>query len=442
MPSRDVDIWRIVITGARGVSARLNFRQIEAFRAVMLTGTTIAAANMLNRTQQSISRSLAQIQSAAMLKLFELDRGRLRPTPEAVMLFEAVQRNFLGLEAIEETIALLRRSGIGRLRVACTPALGMSVMPAVMAKFKVRQPEVHITLRTISSYDVREGLLNGLYDLGVTTNSPQLEGAQLQTRVVDQVAAVCVMSRSHRLATNAHVGPRHFESETLLTLDRQDDLSDEWRRALARAKVVPSSVIETTYSATICRLAEVGAGIGVVNPYIASVFSDRLRVVPVKPAIGVKIFVAYPRHVSMSALASEFIAQVTHHFSHSDGSLFPLQGIANIAKNDAATMAPGSRRQLHFPFALLRQTRFHTTFRWRLLNHAKSGFASARELSHSKDRIRYRRFWLVRGKAVAMRIRCLLISGSEVRALVRRPNQSLSLVHGLSCRFSNDECCG
>lgn len=280
----------------------------------MLTGTTIAAANMLNTTQPSISRSLAQIQSAAKLKLFELDRGRLRPTPEAVMLFEAVQRNFLGLEAIEETVALLRRSGIGRLRVACTPALGMSVMPAVMARFKARQPDVHITLRTISSYDVREGLLNGLYDLGVTTNSLQLEGAQLQTKVVDQVAAVCVMSRSHRLAASAHVGPRHFQSETLLTLDRQDDLGDEWRRALAQAKVVPSSVIETTYSATICRLAEVGAGIGVVNPYIASVFADRLRVVPVKPTIGVKIFVAYPRHVAMSALASEFIAQVTDHF--------------------------------------------------------------------------------------------------------------------------------
>jgi DNA-binding transcriptional LysR family regulator len=296
------------------VSGHLNFRQIEAFRAVMLTGTTIAAANMLNTTQPSISRSLAQIQSAAKLKLFELDRGRLRPTPEAVMLFESVQRNFLGLEAIEETVALLRRSGIGRLRVACTPALGMSFMPAVMARFKLRQPDVHITLRTISSYDVREGLLNGLYDLGVTTNSLQLEGAQLQTKVVDQVAAVCVMSRSHRLAANSHVGPRHFQSETLLTLDRQDDLSDEWRRALGQAKVVPDSVIETTYSATICRLAEVGAGIGVVNPYIASVFSERLRVVPVKPMIGVKIFVAYPRHVSMSALAFEFITQISDHF--------------------------------------------------------------------------------------------------------------------------------
>lgn len=296
------------------MSARLNFRQVEAFRAVMLTGTTIAAANMLNTTQPSISRSLAQIQSAVKLKLFELDRGRLRPTPEAAMLFEAVQRNFLGLETIEEAVALLRRSGIGRLRLACTPALGMSIMPAVIANFKMRQPDVHITLRTISSYDIREGLLNGLYDLGVTTNSLHLAGTQLQTKVVDQVAAVCVMSQSHRLAANSHITPRHFQSETLLTLDREDDLSDEWRRALRQANVTPSSVIETTYSATICRLAEAGTGIGVVNPYIASVFSRGLRVVPLKPTIGVKIFLAYPRHVSMSALALALVAQISDHF--------------------------------------------------------------------------------------------------------------------------------
>jgi DNA-binding transcriptional LysR family regulator len=122
------------------------------------------------------------------------------------------------------------------------------------------------------------------------------------------------MGRSHPLAGNAHITPRHFQSETLLTLDRADELSDEWRRALAQAKVTPASVIETTYSATICRLAEVGAGIGVVNPYIASVFSNVLRVVPLKPMIGVKVFVAYPRHVSISALASALITEISDHF--------------------------------------------------------------------------------------------------------------------------------
>ncbi|MFX8688934.1 LysR substrate-binding domain-containing protein, partial [Acinetobacter baumannii] len=85
-------------------------------------------------------------------------------------------------------------------------------------------------------------------------------------------------------------------------------------RALAQAKVTPSSVIETTYSATICRLAEAGAGIGVVNPYVASVFSAGLQLVPLKPTIGVKVFVAYSRHVPLSALASALATEIGEHF--------------------------------------------------------------------------------------------------------------------------------
>ena len=74
------------------MSRPLNSRQIEAFRAVMLSGTTTAAAKILNTTQPGISRLLAQLQSASGLKLFEIQRGRLLPTPEARELFAAVQR--------------------------------------------------------------------------------------------------------------------------------------------------------------------------------------------------------------------------------------------------------------------------------------------------------------------------------------------------------------
>lgn len=291
----------------RAMARPLNFRQIEAFRAVMLTGTTIAAAQMLHTTQPSVSRLLAQIQSATRLRLFELGRGRLRPTPEAAALFEAVQRNFLGLEKIEEAAALIRRSGTGLLRVACTPTLGISVVPAVITAFQQRHPDVHITLRTIGSHYVREGLLNGLYDVGLTTSRFHFRGQELATETLDQVEAVCVMSRTHALAAEPSIGPQHFQDHTLLTLDGDDDLSDAWRRILAQKKVTPRAMIETTYSVTICTLAEAGAGIGVVNPYIAAMFADRLRIAPLKPAVAVTAFVAHPRHLAMSALATAFV---------------------------------------------------------------------------------------------------------------------------------------
>jgi DNA-binding transcriptional LysR family regulator len=309
----------------------ITFRQIEAFRAVMLTGTTIAAAEMLHTTQPSISRLLAQIQAATRLKLFELGGGRLRATPEATKLFEAVQRNFLGLEKIEEAAALLRRSGTGLLRIACTPTLGISVLPHVITSFQRRYPGVHITFQTIGSHYVREGLLNGLFDVGITTNPFHFQGEELRTETLDEVPAVCVMSRTHPLAAEPSISPRHFEAITLLTLDSGDDLSDAWRRVLSERRVTPSAVIETTYSATICTLAEAGAGIGVVNPYIASIFADRLRIAPLRPALKVRALAAHPRHLAMSSLTSAFLGLLTDHFGSLRSAPPPPKGRAKAA---------------------------------------------------------------------------------------------------------------
>ena len=120
------------------MSRPLSAREIEAFRAVMQTGTTTAAARLLHTTQPSVSRLLAQMQAAAGLKLFDMHKGRLRPTAEAVELFATVQQHFLGRERIERDLAALRQSGAGTLRIGCTPALGLSVIPAVVRSFAQR----------------------------------------------------------------------------------------------------------------------------------------------------------------------------------------------------------------------------------------------------------------------------------------------------------------
>jgi DNA-binding transcriptional LysR family regulator len=298
----------------------LNFRQIEAFRAVMLTGTTVAAAEMLHTTQPSISRLLGQIQSATKLKLFELDRGRLRSTPEASILLEAVERNFIGLEKIEEAVNLMRQSGTGLLRVGCTPTLGMSILPFAIRTFQQQHPDVRITLRTIGSHFIREGLLSGLYDVGLTTNPHQFTGGEFQTRILDEVEAVCIMSRTHSLASKPFISPESFDGQPLLTLDSADDLNDEWRRILVKQKIGPSSVIETTYSATICTLAAVGAGMGVVNPYIASIFADRIHIARLEPAIPVRAVVAHPRHIPLSTLSTSLINALVEYFSASQSA--------------------------------------------------------------------------------------------------------------------------
>lgn len=291
----------------------LNFRQIEAFRALMTTGTTIAAAKLLNTTQPSISRLLSQTQSTTGLKLFELSHGRLNPTPEATKLYEAVQRHFLGIEKIEQTVALIRRSGTGLLRIGTTPVLGMGAIPKVLPEFRLQYQGVDISLHTMPSRQLKEGLLNGLFDVGLSTTSLHFPADQFETQLVSEERAVCVMSKNHALASRKSVEPQDFSEDTLLTLESGDDLSEAWRGTLARSGVIPRSIIETSFSATICALAEAGMGIGVVSPYITSLFAGRVHVSPISPTVSVKAFLVFPRHRVKSALAVAFGQMIKRH---------------------------------------------------------------------------------------------------------------------------------
>jgi DNA-binding transcriptional LysR family regulator len=294
------------------MSRPLNFRQIEAFRAVMQTGTTTAAAAMLHTTQPSVSRLLAQIQNATQLKLFDIHKGRLRPTHEARQLFETVQRHFLGLDRIEQSVAVMRKSGAGSLRVGCTPALGLSVMPPVVHAFSRRYPQVHVNLQTVGSHALREGLLYGLYDVALTTSGisdPQIEAVPLH-----RSDAVCVLHPGHPLASRASLHVRDLKDQVLLTLNADDEIHQQFLGTLQQHRVEAAATVETTYSVTSCMMAAQGTGIGIVNPYVASVFARDLKVLPLRPRCPVEASMALSPQSAPSAIAEDFVGLLKAYF--------------------------------------------------------------------------------------------------------------------------------
>ncbi|KWW39205.1 DNA-binding transcriptional LysR family regulator [Cupriavidus metallidurans] len=285
-----------------------SFREIEVFRAVMLSGTTTAAAAMLHTTQPSVSRVLAQMQTGTDLKLFDMEKGRLRPTPEAQRLFETVQGHFQGLARIGQEVHLLRRSGTGLLRLGCTPTLGLGPMPGIVARFIERHPDVSVDLQTVGSHQLGEGLLHGRFDLVLATG--RLDHPQFDIRVMHRSPAVCVMHPGHVMASRRRIRAADLSGQRLLTLNADDELSVALWQALQEAGAEPAATLQTTYSSTICRLAAEGAGIGIVNPYAARVFGQALMVVPLVPAIAVEVRLAHAGHLASSRLTEVFASLV------------------------------------------------------------------------------------------------------------------------------------
>jgi len=287
----------------------MNFRQIEAFRAVMITGTTTEAATLLGTTQPAVSRLIRQFEHASKLTLFELHRGRLVPTPEAKALLREVERSYTGLDRVKEAIEALRDSGVGRLAVGAVPSFGMSVLPRVIRDFLARHPKVAVSLHTFGSPQVRDGVASGIFDIGFAAREIDTSGVKAEPFI--STRAVCVMSGGHALAKKRAIRPRDLDGVPLILLTRTDVTRRRLDEVLASADVAAEPAVKTTYGATVCALALEGVGVGIVNALIAGDFVSRgLVMKPFEPTVNFDTYVVYPLHSPPSRLATAFEALV------------------------------------------------------------------------------------------------------------------------------------
>ena len=290
----------------------LQYREIEAFRAVVQTGTTTAAAQLMNTTQPSVSRLLTQMQAAAGVKLFGMYKGRLRPTQEAMEFYSTVEQHFVGRELMERELAVLRQSGAGSLRIGCTPALALSVIPPVMGEYLKHYPGAHLSIQTLGGNELRDGVLDGKFDLVLSTMVLATEA--LDATVLHRGQGVCVMHPGHPLATRASLHVQDLHDQMLLTLNASDSIFIQLQQTMLAFGVTPAATIETNFSSTICRLAAQGLGVGVVNPYMAAVFAQDLKILALQPECSIEVVLALPPQYAPSARVDTLTALLRAQF--------------------------------------------------------------------------------------------------------------------------------
>lgn len=104
----------------------VNLKQLEAFQAIMATGSTIGAATRMDLSQSAVSRLLTQLEEHLGFSLFLRRKGRLMATPEAQELLGQVSALVDNLQRVQRLADELRvgRSQRSLLRVA-VPTLSL-----------------------------------------------------------------------------------------------------------------------------------------------------------------------------------------------------------------------------------------------------------------------------------------------------------------------------
>lgn len=282
----------------------MNLRHIEAFKAVMETGTVHRAADAMHISQPAVSKLLQGFERAAGFKVFDRANGRLSPTAEGLELYREVERVFAGADEISRAASDIRAMRRGTLSVGAMPALSAGFVQRVAAAFLHDHPQVELEIRSAQRVKLIDSVASGKLDIALCNSAH--EHPEIETELLSRAPAVCLLPRTHPLARRNVVTARDLKnepfvswSEGTVTRVRVDALLDKLgieRRLGFSASTAPA----------ICAFVAHGLGVALAHPLYVGIAAAAIAVLPFKPRIELDLLMAFPRRASRPALVKAF----------------------------------------------------------------------------------------------------------------------------------------
>lgn len=291
----------------KGTDGMINPRQIEAFRAVMLTGGITSAAELMNISQPAVSRLISDLQHALKLTLFERRGPRIAPTSEAMSLFQVVDRSFVGLDLIEQTARDLTARRSGALRVASMPALGVGFLPRYVARFLAERPKVDIALRGSTSPIILDWVATGQCELGFA-HTPIDHAAVLTEKLVG-LPAVAILPPGHPLTAKDVLTPQDFAGERFISTTPPTLLRYRIDTIFADHDVSRIMRTEVQLTMSACAMVAAGYGVSIVDPFTACEYTGHGLVMrPFAPRVAFDLAILRSAQIPLSMIAEDFLA--------------------------------------------------------------------------------------------------------------------------------------
>lgn len=240
---------------------------MEVFRAVMLTGSIKAAAQLLFASQPAVSRIIAHTEQTLGLALFNRVKGKLVPTPEGEALFREVDEFYQQALKVDEFARSLAQGPSGTLRVASSPSLSRGLMSRAITQFAQRYPNIRVNFRTTLLNNMPQEVLSNKVDLAVSVHP--IEHPNLRVEPFTRGRMVCVVPLGHALTQLPAVALADLARYPVISHDPGIPFGQLVAAASERAGVSLSTRIHIHQSDMACSLARSGAGVAIVDEFTA-----------------------------------------------------------------------------------------------------------------------------------------------------------------------------
>lgn len=291
----------------------ITFRQIDAFRAIMLKGSLTAAAEQLGISQPAISRLLADLENELHFDLFKRIGRRIHYTEEALSLFEEVSRSFAGLDRIKEKAKSIRSFRHAKLAFVAIPSVSSTIGVDLVDKFSSVHKEAAISLEVQPTNTAVEWILSQQADIALA--HPYFENPSLESKTLHVGRSICLLPDTHQCANKKIIKPEHLINDSYISFQPDSDYRQRVDDMFQAAGVERNLQFEGRTTEAVYSMVSAGLGVAVVGQYLPRVLPPNIVVKPLEPDLPVELAAIWYRHRPLSAVASEFLDQMIDYFA-------------------------------------------------------------------------------------------------------------------------------
>ena len=298
----------------------MEFKQLESFAAVIKCNSFTKAAEKLYISQPTISTHIRALEEELSTHLILRTTKSIEVTPEGRKLYEYAE-NILQLRnrMLEECTGGVKKI----LHLAASTIPSAYILPEVLPAYGATRPDNYFVIHQSDSKGVIDGIVDGLYDVGLVGMEVQRENLTCVEFCQDEMVLITPVNEHFLELKDRKASPVEILRQELVVLREKGSGSRKSVDNFMEARGITEEQLNITARINdpeaIKNLVAGGFGVSIVSKRAAQNFlrENRLLDFELPGNTGVrKLYVVYRNDRAEDNRVKEFVNFLLHHFEN------------------------------------------------------------------------------------------------------------------------------
>ena len=235
-----------------------NIQKYLAFLRTVENGSFTRAAEILNYSQSSISKMIADLEKECGMSLMERGKSGIQLTPDGRELLPYIQLLCEDFRMLEHHVEEINGVQSGMIRIGTLPSMAIHWLPNIIHRFHEDYPNIEYELMIGNYTEIDQWIGEGRVDCGFVELPTRPE---FDTIFLEKDEYKVIMNKNHPLAAKDTVDIEDLGGEPFIMLATKDNL--QVPDILNRYHVQPNVVLTTWEDFAVMGMVERGFGVAI-----------------------------------------------------------------------------------------------------------------------------------------------------------------------------------